>query len=124
MPARIRLGLRVLLDWRPTVARVRSLLRSGLTSFVVLAATLWLLPGVNASGLVAMLWLVVLVAGVGALLRPVLLAVARALGGFGALLLGTCVQAIIMYVALRLDPHAHISSFAMAFVASWVAAAL
>lgn len=121
---RVRLGLRVLRDWRLTVAWVRSLARSATTSFVVLAATLWLLPGVNASGLVSMLWLVVLVAGVGTLLRPPLLAFASVLGGYGALAIGFCVQAIIMYVALSLDPGAHISSFAMAFVASWVAAAL
>lgn len=121
---RLRLGARTLRDWRLTLAWVRSLARSAATSFVVLAATLWLLPGVNASGLVSMLWLVVLVAGVGTLLRPVLLAVASVLGGYGALLLGMCVQAIVMYVALSLDPDAHVSSFAMAFVASWVAAAL
>jgi hypothetical protein len=120
----LRRVLRFLLDWRPTIARVRSLARSALTSFVVLAATLWLLPGVNASGLVSMLWLVVIVAGVGTLLRPLLLAVATVLGGYGALLLGFCVQSIVMYVALSLDPSAHISNFGMAFVAAWVAAAL
>jgi hypothetical protein len=121
---RFWLVLGLLRAWRPTVARVRSLARSALTSFLVLAATLWLLPGVDSSGLVSMLWLVVLVAGVGTLLRPLLLALASVLGGYGALLLGFFIQAIVMYVALSLDPGAHISSFAMAFVASWVAAAL
>jgi hypothetical protein len=124
VPGRLRLGVRALRDWRLTVAWVRSLARSAATSFAVLAATLWLLPGVDSSGLVSMLWLVVLVAGVGTLLRPLLLACASVLGGYGALLLGFLVQAIVMYVALSLDPGAHVSSFAMAFVASWVAAAL
>jgi uncharacterized membrane protein YvlD (DUF360 family) len=114
----------MLRDWRLTVSWVRSLARSAVTSFVVLAATLWLLPGVNSSGLVSMLWLVVLVASVGTVLRPLLLAFASVLGGYGALLLGFLVQAIVMYVALSLDPRAHISNFAMAFVASWLAAAL
>ncbi len=119
-----RLLWRRLRDWRFTVARVRSLLRAMLTSFVVLEATLWLLPGVDTDGLVALFWLVVIVSGVGALLRPLLLALATILGGLGALLLGACVQAIIMYVALRLDPNAHVSNFAAAFAASWVAVAL
>ncbi|HWG98981.1 MAG TPA: phage holin family protein [Pilimelia sp.] len=121
---RARLALAALRDWRLTVARAGSLLRSGATSFVVLSATLWLLPGVNASGLVGILWLVVLVAAVGALLRPVLLALATVLGGLGALLLGACLQAVVMYLALWLDPAATVSHFGMAFLAAWVAAAL
>src|SRR5688572_18611843 len=121
---RLRAAWRLLLDWRFTVARVRSLLRAMITSFIVLTATLWLLPGVDANGIVAMLWLVVLVTLVGALLRPLLLALATVVGGPGALLLGVVVQAIIMYVALSLDPGAHVSHFAAAFVASWVAVAI
>jgi hypothetical protein len=123
-PGRLRLGLRVLRDWRPTFPRFRALLRAMLTSFVVLAATLWLLPGVNASGLVALLWLVALVTGVGALLRPLLLVVATVLGGLGALLLGVVVQAIILYVALRLNPAGGGTGFEVAFAASWIAIAL
>ncbi|MDP9796677.1 uncharacterized membrane protein YvlD (DUF360 family) [Catenuloplanes nepalensis] len=123
-PGRLRLGMRVLRDWRPTVPRFRALLRSMATSFVVLAATLWLLPGVNASGLIALLWLVALVTGVGALLRPLLLVVATVLGGLGALLLGVVVQAIIMYVALRLNPAASATGFEVAFAASWIALGL
>ncbi|MEV1332127.1 phage holin family protein [Micromonospora costi] len=124
LPEPVRVSLRVLRDYRPTVARVRALVRSMATSFVVLATTLWLLPGVTASGLVAMLWLVALVTVVGAVLRPLLLAVATALGGLGALAIGVGVQAIVMYVALRLDPKAHVAGFAVAFVAAWLAAAL
>ncbi|GAA2522385.1 alkaline phosphatase family protein [Pilimelia columellifera] len=122
--ARVRLGLRVLRDWRPTVAWVKSLLRSFATSFVVLAATLWLLPGITSGGLVSMLWLVVLVAAVGAVLRPAMLAVATIAGGYVALLIGICLQATVIYVALLLDPNAQISHFSLAFVAAWVAAAL
>lgn len=124
LPEPVRVGLRVLREYRPTGARVRALLRSMATSFVVLSTTLWLLPGVTASGLVAMLWLVGLVTGVGAVLRPLLFALATALGGLGALAIGAGVQAVVMYVALRLDPGAHVAGFGVAFVAAWLAVAL
>ncbi|MDH6465854.1 uncharacterized membrane protein YvlD (DUF360 family) [Micromonospora sp. A200] len=124
LPEPLRLGLRVLRDYRPTLARLRALLRSMVTSFVVLSLTLWLLPGVTASGLVAMLWLVGLIAGIGAVLRPLLFALSTALGGLGALAIGVCVQAVVMYVALRLDPEAHVRGFADAFAAAWLAVAL
>ncbi|MFI6262570.1 alkaline phosphatase family protein [Micromonospora sp. NPDC051006] len=124
MPQPLRVAVRMLREYRPTVARVRALVRSMATSFVVLTTTLWLLPGVTASGLVAMLWLVALVTGVGAVLRPLLLALATALGGLWALAIGVGVQAVVMYVALRLDPEAHVAGFAVAFVAAWLAVAL
>src|SRR3954470_22282448 len=120
---RFRAGMRLLRSWRFTVARVRSLLRALITSFVVLTATLWLAPGIDAEGLTSMLGLVVVVSAVGALLRPVLLVLATAIGGWFALLLGICVQAIVMYVSLRFDDRAHVS-IVSAFVAAWVAVAL
>ncbi|MET7748393.1 alkaline phosphatase family protein [Micromonospora sp. NPDC005367] len=124
LPEPVRMALRVLRGYRPTGARIRALVRSMATSFLVLSTTLWLLPGVTASGLVAMLWLVALVTAVGAVLRPLLLALATALGGLGALAIGVGVQALVMYVALRLDPEAHVAGFAVAFIAAWVAVAL
>ncbi|WP_407567138.1 alkaline phosphatase family protein [Polymorphospora sp. A560] len=120
----IRQLLRELRGWRPTLARLRQLVRSMVTSFLVLSGTLWLMPGVNVNGVVAMLWLVVLVAVVGALLRPLLLALATVLGGLGALLVGASVQTIVMYVALRLDPASHLSGLPAAFAAAWIAVAL
>ncbi|MFC0529561.1 alkaline phosphatase family protein [Phytohabitans kaempferiae] len=123
-PGRARVGLRALLGWRPTLARVRALLRNAVTSFLVLAGTFWLMPGVTASGLVALLGLVVVVAVVGALLRPILLAIATILGGFGALVLGAMVQAIVLYVALWLAPDTHVANLPVVFGASWVAVAL
>ncbi|MFE9689647.1 alkaline phosphatase family protein [Micromonospora sp. NPDC005806] len=124
LPQPVRVGLGVLRDYRPTVARVRALLRSMVTSFVVLSTTLWLLPGVTASGLVATLWLVGLIAAIGAVLRPLLFALATTLGGLGALIIGVSVQAVVMYVALRLDPEADVAGFADAFAAAWLAVAL
>ncbi|WP_246277798.1 helix-turn-helix domain-containing protein [Phytohabitans rumicis] len=123
-PGRIRVGLRALRDWRPTLRRLRSLVRNAVTSFIVLAGTFWLLPGVTASGLVALLGLVVLVAGVGALLRPLLMALATMLGGFGALVLGALVQAIVLYVALWFAPDTEVANLPVVFGASWVAVAL
>ncbi|MER5457100.1 alkaline phosphatase family protein [Micromonospora sp. NPDC002389] len=124
LPEPVRVALRVLRDYRPTFARVRALVRSMVTSFLVLSATFWLLPGVTISGLVGLLWLVALVTGVGAVLRPVLLALATALGGLGALAIGVGVQAVVMYVALQLAPEAHVAGFAVAFAAAWLAVAL
>ena len=123
-PGHVRLVLLELRAWRPTLARMRGLLRSAVTSFIVLAGTLWLMPGVDANGLSAVLWLVLLVACVGALLRPLLLALATVLGGLGALLTGASVQTIVFYVALRLSPDAHLSGLPAAFAASWIAVAL
>lgn len=123
-PGRARVGLRALLGWRPTIRRVRSILRNAVTSFIVLAGTFWLLPGVTASNLVALLGLVVLVAAVGALLRPLLLALATVLGGFGALVLGAMVQAIVLYVALWFAPDTDVANLPVVFGASWVAVAL
>ncbi|MEU5549709.1 phage holin family protein [Micromonospora sp. NPDC047793] len=124
LPEPVRVALRVLRDYRPTFARVRALVRSMVTSFLVLSTTFWLLPGVTISGLVGLLWLVALVTGVGAVLRPVLLALATALGGLGALTIGVGVQAVVMYVALQLAPEAHVAGFAVAFAAAWLAVAL
>jgi Type I phosphodiesterase / nucleotide pyrophosphatase len=123
-PGRARVWLRALRGWRPTIRRVRSIVRNAVTSFVVLAGTFWLLPGVTASNLVALLGLVVLVAAVGALLRPLLLALATVLGGFGALVLGAMVQAIVLYVALWFAPDTHVANLPVVFGASWVAVAL
>ncbi|RKR87809.1 type I phosphodiesterase/nucleotide pyrophosphatase [Micromonospora pisi] len=123
-PGRMRLVLRELRSWRPTVARLAGLVRSAVTLFVVLGGTLWLMPGVDADGLIAIGWVVVLVAVVGALLRPVLLALATVLGGLGAMIVGASLQTIILYVALRLAPDAHLSGLPAAFAASWFAVAL
>ncbi|WP_341720820.1 alkaline phosphatase family protein [Micromonospora sp. FIMYZ51] len=124
LPEPVRVGLRVLRGYRPTIARLRTLVRSMVTSFVVLSATFWLLPGVTTTSLVGLLWLVVLVSAVGAVLRPLLLALATALGGLGALTIGVGVQAVVMYVALRLAPEAQVAGFGVAFAAAWLAVAL
>ncbi len=120
----LRIGLDMLREWRPTWARTRSMLRAGITSFIVLSLTLWALPSIHSTGIPSMVRLVFVVAIVGALLRPLLVACAVALGGVGALLLGICVQAIVLWVAFALDPGVNAPSLPDVFVASWIAGVL
>ncbi|MFG2044243.1 alkaline phosphatase family protein [Dactylosporangium sp. NPDC048998] len=122
---RVRFAIRLLRDWRLTVAWGKSLLRSGLTSFVVLAVTFWLLPGVRASGgPAALVELTILLAVIGTLMRLVLLGIAVVVGGVGVLALGVVIQAVVLFTALRLGQGVSVDSFADAWIASWFAAAL
>ncbi|WP_433059730.1 alkaline phosphatase family protein [Dactylosporangium sp. CS-033363] len=122
---RIRFAIRLLRDWRLTVAWAKSLLRSGVTSFVVLAVVFWALPGVTASGGPwALVELTVLLAVIGTVMRLVLLGVAVLVGGVGVLAVGVIIQAVVMFTALRLADGVSVGSFADAWIASWLAAAL
>ncbi|GAB1644803.1 alkaline phosphatase family protein [Krasilnikovia sp. MM14-A1259] len=103
--------LRALIAWRRVSNRLRRALRSALVTFVVLSLTLWLMPGVRSTDVFDTLGLVVLVAVVGAVLRPLLLAGVIALGGWGAMLLGVVAQVTIIAVALELDPSKRVSGF-------------
>jgi hypothetical protein len=116
-----RAELRALLSWRRILNRLRAVVRSALTTFVVLTLTLWLMPGVASRDIVDTLGLVVLIAAVGAVLRPLLLAGVTALGGWGAMLLGVMVQVIVIMVALELDPANHISNLPTLVVAAILA---
>ncbi|MCU7731060.1 phage holin family protein [Actinoplanes sp. KI2] len=98
------LELRALLSWRRILSRLRAVLRSALVTFVVLTGTLWLMPGVASSDVVDTLGLVLLVAAVGAVLRPLLLVGIVALGGWGAMLFGVIAQIAVIVVALEIDP--------------------
>ncbi|WP_239151871.1 phage holin family protein [Virgisporangium aurantiacum] len=122
---RLVLTLRLWREWRPTMAWARSMLRSGATSFGVLAVTFWLLPGVYASGgPAALVELMVVLALVGMVMRWVLLGVAVLVGGIGVLALGTVLQAIVMYTGLLISDGVSANNFADAWVASWIAAIL
>jgi hypothetical protein len=113
--------VRALLGWRRILNRLRAVLRSAVTTFVVLTVTLWLMPGVASADVLDTLGLVLLVAGVGAVLRPLLLAGVTALGGWGAMLLGVMVQVIVITVALELDPADRISNLPTLVVAAVLA---
>ncbi|BAL85676.1 putative phosphodiesterase/nucleotide pyrophosphatase [Actinoplanes missouriensis 431] len=123
-----RTEVRALFAWRRVLNRLRAVLRSALTTFVVLTLTLWLMPGVASTDLLDILGLVVLVAVVGAVLRPLLLLGITALGGWGAMLLGVVAQVAVMVIALELDPAEQISGLptlvAAAILAVVVAALL
>lgn len=116
-----RTGLRALLTWRRVLDRLRAVLRNGATTFTVLTVTLWLMPGVRATDVLDTMGLVVLVAVVGAVLRPLLLAGVTALGGWGAMLLGVLAQVIVMAVALELDPSKRLSGWPTVGVAALLA---
>ena len=121
-PARDWRGeLRALLAWPRILHRLRAVVRSAVTTFVVLTVTLWLMPGVASADVFDTLGLVLLVAGVGAVLRPLLLAGVTALGGLGAMLLGVMAQVIVITVALELDPANRISNLPTLVVAAILA---
>lgn len=112
---------------RWAVRRGRAVLRSAILTFVVLTLTLWLMPGVAGTDVVDTLGLVVLVAAVGAVLRPLLLLGITALGGWAAMLLGVVAQVVVMVVALRLDPGSRVSglpSLVFAAILAVIVAAL
>ncbi|MBB4738639.1 uncharacterized membrane protein YvlD (DUF360 family) [Actinoplanes octamycinicus] len=107
--------------WRRVLGRARAVLRSALITFVVVTVTLWLMPGVASADILDTLSLVVLVAVVGAVLRPLLLLGITALGGWGAMLFGVVTQVAVMVVALDLDPANRISGLPTLVVAAILA---
>ncbi|GIF05415.1 membrane protein [Actinoplanes siamensis] len=113
--------MRALFAWRRVLGRARAVLRSAITTFVVVTLTLWLMPGVAGADILDTLNLVVLVAVVGAVLRPLLLLGITALGGWGAMLFGVITQVAVMVVALRLDPANRIRGLPTLVVAAIVA---
>ncbi|MDT4994255.1 MAG: hypothetical protein QOH97_4147 [Actinoplanes sp.] len=113
--------LRALFTWRRIFNRLRRVVRSAATTFVVLTLTLWLMPGVASGDVVDTLGLVVLVAVTGAVLRPLLLVGVVALGGWGAMLLGVVAQVTIITVALELDPVKRLSGWPNVVIAAILA---
>ena len=120
---RLRLAAGHARAWRPTGRPGRGLARSLVTSYLALGSTLYVLPGRQSSGPVAVLGLVLAVGVSGVLLRPVLAALALALGSIGLLLLGVLYQAIILDVAIAFAPDLDIRGSSEVLLVSWVAAA-
>ncbi|AGL14194.1 alkaline phosphatase family protein [Actinoplanes sp. N902-109] len=113
--------LRALFAWSRVLDRLKAALRNAIITFVVLTFTLWLMPGVRSTDVFDTIGLVVLVAAVGAVLRPLLLWGVTALGGWGAMLLGVVAQVIVMAVALELDPSKRLSGWPTVGVAAFLA---
>ncbi|GAA2596864.1 phage holin family protein [Winogradskya consettensis] len=112
---------RALFAWPRVLDRVKAVLRNGIITFLVLTFTLWLMPGVRSTDVIDTIGLVLMVAGVGAVLRPLLLFGVTALGGWGAMLLGVTAQVIVMAVALELDPSKRLSGWPTVGVAALLA---
>jgi uncharacterized membrane protein YvlD (DUF360 family) len=84
--------------------RVRDFLGRWFVGTVVLTLTFLFAPGMSATGLLSIPFAVLITAGMGRLLRPLLIRIARPLGWFGAVLLALFANAITMYVGLELTP--------------------
>ena len=87
-----------------------------------LAVAGWLLPGVEFDGALPILLVALVMAVVGLVVRPLLVAVATPLGWMGALVLALLGQAVLVYFALAVVPGVVVDSFAAAFAATWVVA--
>ncbi len=122
MRRRVQLSARTALGWRPTGAALAGLSRSILTSFLALGVALYILPGRQSSGPLAVLGLVLVVVAVGTVLRPILLGLAVVVGSWGLLVVGILAQAIVLTVAIDLAPDVHLASFPRILLVAWVAA--
>ena len=121
---RARWGLRQLRERRFTWAEIRRLAVTLVLSWLTLAFTIGIMPGVSAGVTGDVLAATVLLGVLGALLRPLLTSFALLLGWIGVLLAGFGVQALLFYLALTLAPGIHVNGFWDAFWASWVFAFL
>src|SRR3954447_8979296 len=106
----------------------RHTVRQPLALVVVSTALMWVvisvLPGISVSAGGSVLLATLIVAGMSALMRPVLARVATWLGWLGVVLVGLFAQAVIFYAALSVAPDISVSGFWPAFWASWLYALL
>jgi len=82
----------------------------------------WILPDLAFDGVGPVVVVAVVMAVVGLVIRPVLVALATPLGMVGAVVLALLGQAIVAYVALSLVPGVRVDSFLAAFWATWIVA--
>ena len=93
-----------------------------LLSSVGLALAGWILPGLTFDGVWPILLVALVMAVVGLVIRPVLVAIATPLGMVGALALALLGQAVVAYIALSVVPGVEHASFLDAFWATWIVA--
>lgn len=123
MRRRARLSRFRLTTWRPSLAWLRAVVRSFVTSFLALTASLQLLPGTQVTrGAESVAYLAVGVLFTGALLRPLITRLTVLTGAVGLLLTGVLAQAVILGVALAVVPTVDPFSWTEVVVASWAAA--
>lgn len=83
----------------------------------------WIVPDFNVGGAARALVAAVLIFVIGAVLRPVLVAVAALLGWVGAIVIGLFGQALVIWVVLSVVPGDDVRLWS-SFLASWVVAAV
>ncbi|MEU4691494.1 phage holin family protein [Actinoplanes sp. NPDC023714] len=89
-----------------------------------LAIAIGVLPGVSAENGWAVLGAAIVLAALGALLRPLLVRLFAKLGWAGVVIGWLVAQSLLVYAALRLAPGVAVDDFWPAFWASWITAAL
>ncbi|MGB8022346.1 MAG: phage holin family protein [Candidatus Nanopelagicales bacterium] len=87
---------------------------------IVLSVTIWLTPGIGANRPGYVLVATLVYAVVGAILRPLLLAVSRPFGWVGAILLALFANATVMAVTLWLTPGIVADRLLSVVTASWI----
>ena len=93
-----------------------------LVTSVGLALAGWILPGIAFDGWWPVVLVALVMAAVGLVIRPLLVAIATPFGMLGALVLALLGQAVLAYVALSVVPGVQVDSFLAAFWATWVVA--
>src|SRR5215467_10088233 len=101
----------MLRGWPSRLAPGRRLIAAWVLGTLALAITIRIVPGITVSQWWAVPITVLVVAVLGALLRPVLLALAVPLSWAGVLLIGFFAQALIMFVAIEVTPEITQHSF-------------
>jgi uncharacterized membrane protein YvlD (DUF360 family) len=124
MRSRARSSLTLLKGRRLTWAEIRRLTVTLILSWLTMAFTIWVMPGVSADVAVDVLAATVLLGVLAALLRPLLTSFALLFGWVGVLMAGFGAQALLFYMALTLAPGVHVDGFWDAFWASWLYAFL
>lgn len=104
------LQLRLLRTWRlGRRALVTRLLLTTLVAYLALAIAIWLVPGITASGVPAVVGAVVVIAALNSLIRPIVLWLAMPLGIVAVAILGTALQFVVIVLVGALVPGIRLS---------------
>jgi uncharacterized membrane protein YvlD (DUF360 family) len=116
-------GLQVQLLWTWRAGRI-AMLRRGLISFVIafvaFVAAVWVTPGIEVTGPLAIALAVVGIAALNVLVRPVLLALVEPVSVFAVGILSLVFQVVGFLALGSLVPGLQIRDFWAAFFGSWV----
>jgi len=93
-------------------------------NWVALGLTILLVPGISADGGWPVLLAAVVVGLLGAVLRPLLVALMTRVGWAGVVLGWLLTQALLVYLAISVTPGVHDDGFWSVFWASWLYGAM